>query len=63
VEFSESEQSKEEDYFLGTIVSYLNGKNQEIIDGQQRITSLLLMLRAFYYKLENTEGGGMKLLG
>lgn len=42
------------DYFLGTIVSYVNeDKNQEIIDGQQRITSFFLMLRAFYRKLED----------
>jgi uncharacterized protein with ParB-like and HNH nuclease domain len=41
------------DYFLGTIVSYINDdKNQEIIDGQQRITSFFLMLRAFFRKLE-----------
>lgn len=41
------------DYFLGTIVSYINeDKNQEIIDGQQRITSFFLLLRAFYKKLE-----------
>jgi uncharacterized protein with ParB-like and HNH nuclease domain len=42
------------DYFLGTIVSYINeNKNQEIIDGQQRITSFFLMLRSFYRKLED----------
>ncbi|WP_111309008.1 DUF262 domain-containing protein [Confluentibacter sediminis] len=42
------------DYFLGTIVSYINSeKNQEIIDGQQRITSFFLLLRAFYRKLED----------
>lgn len=41
------------DYFLGTIVSAENSeKNPEIIDGQQRITSFFLMLRAFYKKLE-----------
>lgn len=41
-------------YFLGTIVSYENdNKEQEIIDGQQRITSLLLLLRAIYTKLES----------
>lgn len=41
------------DYFLGTIVSYTNeDKNQEIIDGQQRITSFFLLLRAFFRKLE-----------
>lgn len=41
-------------YFLGTIVSYSkDGDNKEIIDGQQRITSIMLLLRAFYKKLEN----------
>lgn len=41
-------------YFLGTIVSYENdNKEQEIIDGQQRITSLLLLLRAIYTKLQS----------
>lgn len=39
-------------YFLGSIVSYDNQKGeQEIIDGQQRITSLFLLLRAIYTKL------------
>lgn len=39
-------------YFLGSIVSFLNEHNeQEIIDGQQRITSLFLLLRAIYTKL------------
>lgn len=39
-------------YFLGSIVSYENEDNeQEIIDGQQRITSLFLLLRAIYTKL------------
>lgn len=42
-------------YFLGTIVSYENEDHeQEIIDGQQRITSLFLLLRAIYTKLENS---------
>jgi uncharacterized protein with ParB-like and HNH nuclease domain len=42
------------DYFLGTIVTYNNAdKNPEVIDGQQRITSFFLMLRAFYRKLED----------
>lgn len=40
-------------YFLGTIVSYENdNREQEIIDGQQRITSLFLLLRAIYRKIE-----------
>lgn len=41
-----------DEYFLGTIVSFKNNNNVEIIDGQQRITSLFLLLRAFYKKLE-----------
>jgi uncharacterized protein with ParB-like and HNH nuclease domain len=41
------------DYFLGTIVTAENeNKNPEVIDGQQRITSFFLLLRAFYKKLE-----------
>lgn len=40
-------------YFLGSIVSYENENGeQEIIDGQQRITSLFLLLRAIYTALK-----------
>lgn len=43
-------------YFLGSIVSYENENGEkEIIDGQQRITSLFLLLRAVYAKLEGEE--------
>ncbi len=54
-EFTENgRENKENNYFLGTIVSYENKNGeQEIIDGQQRITSLLLFLRAIYTKLES----------
>lgn len=46
----------ESSYFLGTIVSYENDSGeQEIIDGQQRITSLLLLLRAIYTKLQHSQ--------
>ena len=39
-------------YFLGSIVSFENENGErEIIDGQQRITSLFLLLRAIYTKL------------
>lgn len=41
-------------YFLGSIVSFENENlEQEVIDGQQRITSLFLLLRAIYTKLIN----------
>ncbi len=46
------EGKEEEEYFLGTIVICKNNKDIEIIDGQQRITSLFLLLRAFYSKLD-----------
>lgn len=37
------------EYFLGAIVTYSNKNRQdEIIDGQQRLTSLLLLMRAYY---------------
>lgn len=49
-----SNKEKESNYFLGAIVSYDNENGEkEIIDGQQRITSLFLLLRAIYSKLES----------
>ena len=46
-------------YFLGSIVQFINDAGeQEIIDGQQRITSLLLLLRVIYTKME--KGGEVK---
>lgn len=53
VEYTSGEE-KDGTYFLGTIVAYENDENeQEIIDGQQRITSLFLLLRALYSKLSS----------
>ena len=44
-----TENNNESTYFLGAIVSYENEQGeQEIIDGQQRVTSLFLLLRAIY---------------
>lgn len=46
--------SDNDEYFLGPIVTYKNSKNKlEIIDGQQRLTTLMLLLRAFYEKFGN----------
>lgn len=40
-----------DEYFLGPIVTFKNDKGKlEIIDGQQRLTTLMLLLRAFYSK-------------
>lgn len=46
--------SDNDEYFLGPIVTYKNDTGKlEIIDGQQRLTTLMLLLRAFYTKFEN----------
>lgn len=46
--------SDNDEYFLGPIVTFKNDRGQmEIIDGQQRLTTLMLLLRAFYSKLGN----------
>lgn len=43
--------SENDEYFLGPIVTFKNDDNKmEIIDGQQRLTTLMLLLRAFYEK-------------
>lgn len=44
-----------DEYFLGPIVTYKNKETgqQEIIDGQQRLTTLMLLLRAFYDRFEH----------
>lgn len=46
--------NKDDEYFLGPIVTCRNGRKKEVIDGQQRITTLLLLLRAFYEKYRST---------
>lgn len=46
---------KDEEYFLGPIVNFKNEGKQEIIDGQQRLTTLMLLLRAFYTKFLNMQ--------
>lgn len=42
-------------YFLGCVVSYTENGEKQIIDGQQRITSLFLLLRAVFAMLEKEE--------
>ena len=39
-----------EEYYLGPIVTFKNKGKMEVIDGQQRLTTLMLLLRAFYSK-------------
>ena len=53
---NEGGSDREGTYFLGSIVSYENdNREQEIIDGQQRITSIFLLLRAIYTKLNGVD--------
>lgn len=54
--FYSEHQSDNKEYFLGSIVTcFTDNDGIDIIDGQQRITSLLLLLRAFYLVLEETK--------
>lgn len=44
---------KTAEYYLGPIVTFTNDKEQsEIIDGQQRLTTIMLLLRAFYSRFD-----------
>lgn len=54
-EFSIERGQSNRTYFLGCVVSYKEKEDtmRQIIDGQQRLTSLFLLLRAIFYKLEN----------
>ena len=49
-------------YFLGCVVSYKEDGVRQIIDGQQRITSLLLLLRAVFAMLENEDNKTKEVL-
>lgn len=53
--YEDTRGEDDHEYFLGTIVTCSDEsspKNIDVIDGQQRITSLFLLLRAFYTKFE-----------
>ena len=63
--YSNNKNKKDATYFLGSIVSFTNENGeQEIIDGQQRITTILLLLRAFYKDIEESSNNeNLKDLG
>ena len=49
------------EYFLGPIVTFKNDQGKdEIIDGQQRLTTLMLLLRAFYSKFGHMQDDNSK---
>ena len=69
IEFYQESKGTDSEYYLGTIVTCKNedetsSKDVEVIDGQQRIISLLLLLRAFYKNLEGAvDGNDPKIVG
>jgi hypothetical protein len=53
--------NQDDEYFLGSIVTFKNDNDKlEVIDGQQRLTTLMLLLRAFYVKFKNMQDGNSK---
>ncbi len=54
--FDHDFDSEDDSYFLGTILTFQNqSRESEVIDGQQRLITFLLMLRAFYAAAENVQ--------
>ena len=50
-----------DEYFLGVIITFRNEQGQdEVVDGQQRLTTLLLLMRAFYRELGGDDGAYLK---
>jgi len=47
--------SKKDEYFLGSIVAFQENEKHEIIDGQQRLTTFMLILRAFHKEFKNRQ--------
>lgn len=55
-------KDEEEEYFLGSIVMYKDKGRQNIIDGQQRTTTLSLLIRALYDKAKNHKNSNVEEL-
>ena len=52
----DSFDSERDEYFLGPIVTFKNEDGQsEVIDGQQRLTTIMLLLRALYDRFANMQ--------
>jgi len=48
--------SDNDEYYLGSVVTFKNETGKmEVIDGQQRLTTLMLLLRAFYERFGNMQ--------
>lgn len=57
VDLTNFAKSEEPEYFLGTIVVYSedNGRTFNLVDGQQRFTTLYLIFRYFHYLLDDLQ--------
>ena len=50
-----------DEYYLGSMVTFKNIDNKfEVIDGQQRLTTIMLLLRAFYSYFINLDDSDSK---
>lgn len=57
--------SKEDKYFLGNIIYYTDKSGEKvwkIVDGQQRLTTLLMLMRALYAKTDSNPDSPLKEL-
>ena len=55
---NEAFDSESSEYCLGDLYTYFNDdRADELVDGQQRITSIILLLRAFYEELHENNTG------
>ena len=63
LDFYENKIDDNDEYFLGTIVTCKTAEGLEIIDGQQRITSLTILLRVLFQQLENTTIKNKSVIG
>lgn len=53
--------NSEEEYYLGPIVTFKNNNGKlEVIDGQQRLTTIMLLLRAFHVSFGNMQDENSK---
>lgn len=53
--------NSEEEYYLGPIVTFKNDNGKlEVIDGQQRLTTIMLLLRAFHVSFGNMQDENSK---
>lgn len=50
ISFYDTKDSKEDKYFLGNIVIHPQGDSYVVIDGQQRLTTLILLIKNFHLK-------------